>query len=113
MRTRFSSLRIAGSVLIGVLALACGESKPSVYTARLFHVDDSGACLDAYAPIGLVQAEELAATCEPVCLTKDGALYVSTVCPPYPDTAAVVEARDSVGCRDALGLLANEDSECK
>jgi hypothetical protein len=98
---------------MGALSFGCGESEPCVYTARLFRADDSGACLDAYAPIGLVQAEELAATCEPVCLTKDGALYVSTVCPPYPDTAQVVDARDSVDCRDAIGLLPNEDSECK
>ena len=84
-----------------------------MYTARLFHPDDSGGCLDAYAPIGLVEADKLDSTCEPVCLTKDGALYVSTVCPPYPATAEIVEASTSSECEQALALAMNEDSVCK
>jgi hypothetical protein len=74
-----------------------------VYTAM--PVDTAGHCLGTYAPLGLVQAEELPATCDPVCLLRDATLYVSTVCGPYPDEATLVSARDSTDCADALALL--------
>lgn len=112
MRKPSSSLPIAGC-FIAALAFACDESQECVYTARLVHLDDSGACLDAYAPIGLVEAEELGSSCDPVCLSKDGALYVSTVCPPYPDTAQLVDPHASVDCEDALALLASDASQCE
>jgi hypothetical protein len=68
-------------------------------------VDTVGHCLGAYVPLGLVTAEELPATCDPVCLTRDGTLYVSTVCAPYPDEATLVSPADSTDCADALALI--------
>jgi hypothetical protein len=85
------------------LALACDQEGPRVYTAR--PVDTEAHCLEPYAPLGLVNAEELPATCGPVCLTLSGALYVSAVCPPYPNEATVVSPQGSKDCADALALI--------
>ena len=85
------------------LALGCDQEGPRVYTAM--RVDTDAHCLEPYAPLGLVTAEELPATCGPVCLTRDGTLYVSVVCPPYPAEAAVVSPDDSTDCSDALALI--------
>jgi hypothetical protein len=90
--------------LLGLLGLVgCDESGPRVYTAMAYHADVG--CLDAYAPLGLVQSVDLSATCDPVCLKVGGALYVSTVCAPYPSEAVVVAKEDSADCRAALAAL--------
>jgi hypothetical protein len=88
---------------------ACDESGPRVYTAKAY---DRGAhCLSADAPIGLVESEDLKATCQPVCIELGGELYVSTVCPPYPADSVLVRAEDSTDCAAALTALA-EETEC-
>ncbi len=83
---------------LGALA-GCDESGPRVYTAQR-HAVEAG-CLEAYAPIGLVEAEALSALCAPVCLSLGEDLYVSTLCPPYPAEASI-EPEDSEGCTAAL-----------
>lgn len=100
------SLRLV-NVAIGalLLAAACDASRPCVYTARLYHVEAS--CLDPYAPIGLVRADALDATCPGVCLEQDGQLYVSNVCPPFPSTAQVLD-EPTPTCEQALALLPDE-----
>lgn len=101
---------VAGlTVLFG--AAACDASRPCVYTARLFHAEAS--CLDPYAPIGLVQAEALDATCPGVCLQQGAELYVSSVCGPYPSTMQVLDPLESADCADALALLGEEESACE
>lgn len=91
------------------LVSACDESGPRVYTAQAY--DAEADCLEAYAPLGLVEADELPATCEPVCLEGE-ALYVSTVCAPYPVTASQVTPEESTDCAKALDALATE-RECE
>jgi hypothetical protein len=86
-----------------LLAIGCDQEGPRVYTAM--PVDTAAHCLGAYTPLGLVEAEELPATCGPVCLTRDGALYVSEVCAPYPAGATLVSPDDSSDCADALALI--------
>ena len=68
-------------------------------------VDTAADCLGPYAPLGLVEAEELPATCAPVCLTRDGTLYVSEVCAPYPAEATFVRSDESTECAGALALI--------
>ena len=88
------------------LLFACNESGPRVYTAQAFQADPG--CLDAYAPLGLVEAEELPANCDPVCLELDGQLYVSVVCPPYPAEAELLAPEDSPDCATALQAVEDE-----
>jgi hypothetical protein len=92
-----------------VLLTACDESGPRVYTAKAY--DRGAQCLAADTPIGLVESEDLKATCEPVCIELRGELYVSTVCPPYPADSVLVAAEDSTDCAAALTALA-EETEC-
>jgi len=91
------------SFIACALALSCDQQGPRVYTAM--PLDTEHGCLGTYAPLGLVDAEELPATCAPVCLAQVDTLYVSTVCAPYPDTADVVSPSDSQECKNALALL--------
>jgi hypothetical protein len=83
--------------------VACSDFRDCIYTARPYDAD--GACLDPSVAIGVVEATELASTCAPVCLSLDGVLYVSVVCPPYPSRAKVLSADDSPDCKVALGLM--------
>jgi hypothetical protein len=64
--------------------------------------------LERYAPLGLVEADELPVDCDPVCLEMDYQVYVSSVCPPYPMTAEMVSAAASPVCGAALGALEAE-----
>ena len=106
MQTMPRSLYFALCLGFGALAmLGCEETGPRVYTARLYHSNATGGCLDSYTPIGLVEANELGSSCESVCLLEDASVYVSTVCAPYPSTGAVVSPDDSPDCAAALALL--------
>jgi hypothetical protein len=101
--------RIRPPLSSSVLALglsACTEFGPRVYTAHPFLPDET--CVAASVPIGIVQADELASTCAPVCLFLDETLYVSAVCAPYPARAASVAPEDSPECVSALALLEAE-----
>jgi hypothetical protein len=89
------------------LVFGCNQQGPRVYTAM--PVDTEQDCLGAYTALGLVDAEELPATCAPVCLMQDDTLYVSTVCGPYPDEATLVTPDDSSDCQSALALLDADD----
>jgi hypothetical protein len=91
------------SLLSCSLVFGCEQEGPRVYTAMPF--DATQGCLGAYAPLGLVEADELPATCAPVCLLQSDALYVSTVCAPYPAEATVVSPSDSSDCESALAVL--------
>lgn len=108
-----SRARLIVSSLSGVITLcllaACDESGPRVYTAKAY--DREAHCLSADAPIGLVESEDLSATCEPVCIELEAGLYVSTVCPPYPAGSVLLNAKDSADCEAALTALA-EEAEC-
>ncbi len=84
----------------------CDGALDAVYTAQRY--DAEGECIEGSSALGLVTADELAATCEPLCLEFDGELYVSAICPPYPGEASVVEPTES-DCAAALALFALAD----
>ena len=95
---------VAAAALVSTAG--CDEAGPRVYTAQLYAVESG--CLETYAPIGLVEAESVSSLCERVCLLLDEALYVSTVCPPYPAQAGV-EPEDSPACAAARAAPACDD----
>jgi hypothetical protein len=103
----FTRLLVCAFLLTG-----CEETGPRVYTARLYHANDQGGCVDTYTPIGLVEADEIRSSCDAVCLLQEGSVYVSTVCAPYPSTAEVVAVDDSADCAAALAL-AEADAVCE
>jgi hypothetical protein len=88
---------------------ACDVGGPRVYTARAYRADED--CLEPYAPVGLVEADELGSACDAVCLRIGGQLYVSTVCRPYPTEAALETPDEASECQLALEKLASE-TEC-
>lgn len=89
-------LHLAGFVL---LAGACSEVGPRVYIAEPY--DAEAGCLGEYEAVGLVQADRLASDCRTTCLEIRGTLYVSSVCPPFPDSAAELTP-DDPACAAAL-----------
>lgn len=80
--------------------VGCTESGPRVYTARPYAAEEG--CIGGSVPIGVVQADELASKCAPVCLLVEEALYVSAVCAPYPSRAAIVAPDESRECASAI-----------
>lgn len=95
-----------GFLLLPCVMAGCEDEGPRVYTAQPY--DAVAMCLGDYEPIGLVTAEELPGTCDPVCLRLDDVLYVSTVCAPYPDTTAAETPEESEECAAALTSLVAE-----
>ena len=81
------------------LCAGCDESGPRVYTAQPYRALLD--CLDAYAPLSLVEARDVSSVCEAVCLRVGVSLYVSTVCAPYPGEAVLV-GLDDAECAAAL-----------
>jgi len=107
-RAPHRSLGKAAALLGAVAALGCEESGPRVYTAQAYLAEAE--CLEQYAPIGLVEADVLASTCDAVCLFIDAQLYVSAVCAPYPAEASVEDGGDSAECAAALRAFEDEVS---
>jgi hypothetical protein len=96
-------------VSLGAPPFGCDDTGPRVYTAQAY--EPEGGCVEDYVPVGLVQADGLFATCDPVCLQIGAVLYVSLVCPPYPATATLVSPEDSQECQAAL-TAAMDGSSC-
>jgi hypothetical protein len=99
MSARMAAIALA----LAAAGSGCDESGPRVFTAQRFRAEL--ACLEAYAPLGLVEAEDVGSLCDPVCLSQDEELFVTTVCPPYP-AQATVDAPDSDDCAAALAAPA-------
>jgi hypothetical protein len=95
---------------LGLALFGCTEFGPRVYTARPYVAEEC--CIAGSVPIGVVQADELASTCAPVCLLLDESLYVSVVCAPYPSRAAIIVPEDSPECASAIAIL-EEESFCE
>jgi hypothetical protein len=93
------------SVAFVLAAVGCEEYGQRIYTAHPYRA--AAACLEPSVSIGIVKAADLPVTCEPVCLLLDGALYVSSVCPPQPERAQVL-APDAPDCAAAATLLRTE-----
>jgi hypothetical protein len=82
---------------------ACIRTESYVYSAQKY--DPTAACVAAYAPVELVNGPGAGSRCPATCLTVDGELYVSTMCPPLPSIASDVAA-DSTECKAALAAAA-------
>lgn len=76
-----------------VTVAACDDRNVYVYSAARF--DPDNACLADYGPLETLPGEGASARCSARCMTFEGALYVSTVCPPLPTGAEVVPANAS------------------
>jgi hypothetical protein len=87
---------------LALCSSGCEEYGQRVYTARLYRV--GARCLEPYTPIGVVQAGELDVDCAQ-CLSLDGALYVSRVCPPLPARADPVTPSAEPACALALAAF--------
>lgn len=91
---------------VTVLLISCSDAGPRIYTAQPY--DAEAQCLAEYEAVGLVEAGTLSAACSPTCLEISGTLYVSTVCPPFPDTASALTPEDDAACAAALDAEACE-----
>jgi hypothetical protein len=90
--------RLAPWLIVSLLP-GCDESGPRIFTAQPYR--PLLGCLDTYAPLSLVEARDVHASCDPVCLRLGVSLYVSTVCAPYPGETTRV-ASDDEECAAAL-----------
>lgn len=89
-----------------IVCCSCEDTGPRVYTAQLFRADLG--CLEAYAPVALVEAEDFGSGCNPACLASGDDLYISTVCAPYPRDFTVEDPVESPLCAQALASLVEE-----
>jgi hypothetical protein len=95
--------------MIVVASLAC-EDTSHVYVGRLF-VEERG-CLGTATSVDVVEGDP-PGECEPTCLAQsqsDGgrAIYVATMCPPFPFGFDV--SGSDPACPDALAALARADT---
>lgn len=96
----------AFAVTLGIGAfVACDDDSRYVYTARRY--DDANACLDDYTAVERVPGEGVSVRCAPACLAVRDVLYVSPVCPPFPDIAVAVDESDP-RCKAALDAYRSE-----
>lgn len=85
------------------LASACGDTTHDiVYTAQAYDADND--CIEAASSLALVEESSVSANCSAVCLDFNDTLYVSTLCPPYPDGATKLSPADSAACNAALAV---------
>jgi hypothetical protein len=102
------ALTAASALTAGALGTACDDRRSYVYTGARY--DETAACLAPYSSLEVVPGEGASAKCAPRCVAFEGALYVSTVCPPLPRGAELVAA-DAGTCIAALRAL-QEDASC-
>jgi hypothetical protein len=91
---------------------ACKNEGTYVYLGRFYL--ESRACLGTTSSIDVLSGEAPGTTCEPVCLVQrraDGgrAVYVSTMCPPYPPAEFDTSGQEPV-CAQALAALSRGDT---
>ena len=95
-----------------LLFAACSDSRSHIYAGRLFDV--SRGCLRPATTVDVVDGPDPGASCARKCIAtlapSDGApraIYVSSVCPPYPafsDTTGT-----ATGCDEALAASERSD----
>lgn len=95
-----AALALCSLSLVAVGFVAClDEEARYVYTAQKY--DPALGCLGDYAPVESVLGDGVSSTCAPTCLSANDAIYLSTVCPPVPAIATMLDAR-SPECQAAL-----------
>lgn len=100
---------LAGAALCGV-AWACGDTASHVYEGRLYR-EDRG-CLATKSSVDVVEGER-AGECAPTCLVQPlagggRAVYVATMCAPYPFMFDATGTHPS--CAPALAAFARNDT---
>ena len=105
-----------GVVLPAVLVVAsCDEPNVHILTGQLY--DPAGACVGQSDGVDVVQGPSTGDSCNPSCLTVTSgsttSVYVTTVCPPFPQDYTV-EAEDAAAeagdpCPGAFAALAIYD----
>ena len=106
-KTLLALLAAAATAATVLAVAACDDRNVYVYSGARF--DPANACLEDYSPLETLPGEGASARCSPRCVAFEGALYVSTVCPPLPLGAELVEA-DAGACIAALRALTNDAS---
>ena len=84
-------IAFAAAALTGVVVaiVACDDNPRYVYTARRF--DQVKGCLDDYRGLDTVPGEGVSVRCRETCLTSFDIVYVSPVCPPFPENVSELE----------------------
>jgi hypothetical protein len=76
----------AGSPALLAWLIACDSSpKSHVYVAAPY--DAANGCFGASVSLAYVDTPSGSFDCAPTCIVFDGAVYVSTMCGPYPSTS--------------------------
>jgi hypothetical protein len=99
-----AAMAFGGSVLTTGGLASCISTDSYVYTAQKY--DPTNDCVNAYAPVEVVNGSGASAKCAPVCLMVGTDVFVSTLCPPLPDIATAVDA-DAGACLAALAAAAS------
>lgn len=94
-------LSFASAALAGIVAafIACDDNPRYVYTARRF--DQGKGCLDGYRGLDTVPGEGVSVRCKETCLTSLDIVYVSPVCPPFPENVSELD-ESTPECQAAL-----------
>jgi hypothetical protein len=107
---------VAGAMLVGARfgTLGCNDSGSHIYAGAAY--DPTLGCLDPLTSVDVVTGPEPMTPCGPVCIVappEDGgqAVYVSTMCAPYPGYPNVVEPATNPLCVPALAAF-HRDALC-
>jgi hypothetical protein len=100
MNARLSIAAAVAAALGVVTVIACDDVESYLYSAQKY--DPANACVEAYAPVEIVNGSGANATCPGTCFSIGGVVYVTSVCPPLPPSAEEL-ARDSGECLAAVG----------
>lgn len=96
-------IALAGLAALGALGAenGCDPVDAYIFTARRYDAD--GGCTHYSTAIEQVSGPGADANCRARCLRVNGALFVSTICPPLPTSAVAVEPADPE-CAAALAV---------
>ncbi len=90
---------VGAASLLGGSVASCLSARSYVYFAQKY--DPTGDCLEAARPVEVVNGSGASGTCKATCITVDGDVLVSTMCPPLPAIATELPA-DAGDCVAAL-----------
>ena len=111
--------RVAAFVLAGLAALACmmhvsacKDDGTHVYVGRLYV--EGRNCLGTSSSVDVISGDD-PGTCSPICLVQKRAeagkaIYVATMCPPYPAGVEFDTAGTDPACPKALDALGRGDT---
>jgi hypothetical protein len=106
-----SGLAVAclGVAIAGALAIAAACNDPEQYVFSAAPFDPVNLCLGPYQAVDVVSGGTGQSTCAPTCFVNGTSVYVSTVCPPFPDPTMWDESGENPACPAALSAYARMD----